>query len=466
MRLSLHRGAVAVLTLASCVACGMDSQPAFARQQATPATAGKSAIAPGRLEIISARRAAGLVAQERIAVLDARPVAKYLAGHVPGAVHIDDECLRRSISGMPAQYLPECDLGLVFEGAGLTIDRPTLVYSDGDDALAATMTAYCLLKAGHPHVMLLDGGFEAWRGNNPTTQTYASFEVTPWQGQPLGSAMAATLADARSASEDFKGRLVDARPARLYRGEGKAWARNGHIPEAVNLDWTTLMRSDNGALFKPRKEIEKLLADAGLRKEDPTIVYCGTGREATLLYLYLRCVLEWPRVKLYEGSWTEWSSHPELAVATGDDEYVPVFADGDLLISAQPTEELLRELADQGVNLVINCRTAREVSGAGFNESALVKRLGMQYAEIPMGGSEGYAPEQVAALAHILDQHAADGKTLMHCASGGRSAQLWVAYLVKHKGMTVDQAEAQARRAGMLRPSTLQRLMGAESVGN
>lgn len=455
----LHRAGVVVLALVGAVSVGASAPHAMGRQDEGAETTQQGEPAMGRLEIVSARRAAGLIADGRLHVLDARPVAKYLAGHLPGAVHIEDECLRRSISGMPAQYLPECDLGIVFEGAGVTTDKPTLVYSDGDDALAATMTAYCLLKAGHPHAMVLDGGFEAWRGNHPTTQAYATFDIAPWRGTSRGEAMVASLADARRASEDFMGTLVDARPAKVYRGEGKGWARNGHIPEAVNLDWTSLMHADNGALFKPRKEIEKLLADAGVRKEDPTIVYCGTGREATLLYLYMRCVLEWPRVRLYEGSWTEWSSRPELAVATGSADHVEVHADGDMLICAQPSEELLRELADQGVRLVINCRTAREMTTAGIAEAALVKRLGMKYAEIPMGGSEGYGPEQVAALARILDARGSDGKTLMHCASGGRSAQLWVAYLVKHQGLSVDAAEARVREAGMLRPTTLQRLM-------
>jgi protein tyrosine phosphatase (PTP) superfamily phosphohydrolase (DUF442 family) len=83
-----------------------------------------------------------------------------------------------------------------------------------------------------------------------------------------------------------------------------------------------------------------------------------------------------------------------------------------------------------------------------------------------MGGSEGYDPEQVAALAKILEERGGEGKTLMHCASGGRSAQLWVAYLVKNKGLTVEQAEARARDAGMLRPTTLQRLMGQEQAAS
>ncbi|MDX2115317.1 MAG: rhodanese-like domain-containing protein, partial [Planctomycetota bacterium] len=413
----------------------------------------------GAFEIVSASRAQRLVSTGKVHVLDARPVGKYLAGHLPGAVQVDDECLRRSVSGMPATYLPECELAGVFERAGVSEARPVLVYSDGEDPLAATMTAYALLKAGHPRVMVLDGGFESWRGNGEVTQAYAAFDVVPWTAAAPTSPIAASLADVRRVVDTDEGTLLDARPAKVYRGEGKAWPRNGHIPRAINVDWKSLMRADNEALYKPRKEIEKLLKDAGLDAQNPTVVYCGTGREATLLYLYLRGVLNWPRVTMYEGSWTEWSGDPALPIATGDEPYVPVHRDGELLMSAQPSEALLRELADDGVTTIINCRTAGEMSNVGFSEGALAKSLGIKYVEIPLGGNEGYEPSDVAALRDALAARPA-GKVLMHCASGGRSVQLWIAHLTMNEGLTLEQAQDRARAAGMLRPSSIERLLG------
>lgn len=435
-------------------------------QAQAPAAAAEAAVQPvaamGSFEIIPATRARSLIGSGRAHVLDARPVGKYLAGHLPGAVHMEDECLRQSVSGMPASYLPECDLARVFERAGVTTAKPVLIYSDGEDPLAATMTAYALLKAGHPRVMVLDGGFEAVRGNGGITQEYAAFEQKAWNGTSPTAPLAASIDDVRRMVDTDEGLLVDARPAKLYRGEGKNWARNGHIPRALNVDWKSLMRADNEALFKPRKEIEKLLKDAGLDAQAPTVVYCGTGREATLLYLYLRGVLQWQRVRLYEGSWTEWSANPALPIATGDDPYVPVYSDGDVLVSAQPSESLLRELADADVTMVINCRTAGEMANVGFNEARLVKSLGMKYIEIPLGGNEGYEPKDVEALKAAMDGHR-DGKVLMHCASGGRSTQLWIAHLAMNEGMTLEQAQDRARAAGMLRPTSIERLLGKQT---
>lgn len=449
----------------SLVVCGLVAGSAsivLAQIPATGEAAAQPAAAMGTFEVISSSRARGLIAADKAHVLDARPVGKYLAGHLPGAVHMEDECLRQSVSGMPASYLPECDLARVFERAGVTTSKPVLIYSDGEDPLAATMTAYALLKAGHPRVMVLDGGFESWRGNGPVTQEYAAFQPTPWTATPPSSPLAASIEDVRRTVDTDEGVLVDARPAKLYRGEGKNWARNGHIPRALNVDWKSLMRSDNEALFKPRKEIEKLLKDAGLDSQSPTIVYCGTGREASLLYLYLRGVLQWPRVTLYEGSWTEWSANSALPIATGDEPYIPVYADGDVLVSAQPGEALLRELADSGVTMVINCRTAGEMASVGFNESSLAKSLGMKYIEIPLGGNEGYEPKDVEALRAAMAGKP-EGKVLLHCASGGRSTQLWIAHLATSQRLTLEQAQDRARAAGMLRPTSIERLLGKQT---
>lgn len=408
-------------------------------------------------EIIPVTRAQRLVENKRVHILDTRPVSKYLAGHIESAVHIEDECLRESVSGLPAQYLADCDLAKVFEKAGVRADVPVLVYSDAEDPLAATMTAYALLKAGHPDVLLLDGGFEAWRGNNPATQTYAAFATTPWTAQP-DTTHAADLARVKEMSDTNEGALIDARPAKLYRGEGKPWPRNGHIPHAVSLDWKQLVRADNETLFKPRKEIETLLKDAGLSSNMPTVVYCGTGREATLLYLYLRGILEWPNVKLYEGSWTQWSADPSLPVSIGDAPEVFSATDNTVTVSGQPTEQMLRGLADDGYTLIINCRTPSEMASVGFNEPSLTKRLGMTYIEIPLGGNEGYEPADVTKLSETLKAHAG-AKTLLHCASGGRSAQLYIAHLATSEGLTIAQAQDRARASGMLTPTTLERLL-------
>ena len=417
----------------------------------------------GTFEIMSISRARPLVRDRRVHPIDARPVARYLAGHLPGAVHIEDELLRQPISGLPVQVLPTGELAKLFERAGVTADKPVLVYSDGEDPLAATITAYALLKAGHPRVLLLDGGFEAWRGVADVTQEYGAYATAPWTMTAPTVPVAASLDDVRRMVDTDEGILVDARSAKLFRGEGKHWPRNGHILGAVNVDWKSMVRSDNEALFKPRKEIEALLREAGLDPNFPTIVYCGTGREATLLYLYLKGVLLWPRFLLYEGSWTEWSANPSLPAGIGDDPYIPVYDDGDVLVSGQPSESLFKELADQGVTMVINCRTPLEMGSVPFSQGSLLRSLGVTLVDIPLGGNEGFEPKDVEALKEALGSRKG-GKVLIHCAGGGRAKELWLAHLIVNEGLSFQAAQERVRAAGMSRRSGLERLIDRDTV--
>jgi thiosulfate/3-mercaptopyruvate sulfurtransferase len=38
------------------------------------------------------------------------------------------------------------------------------------------------------------------------------------------------------------------------------------------------------------------------------IVYCRLGHRASFAWFALTCLLGYPKVRLYDGSWTEWGS--------------------------------------------------------------------------------------------------------------------------------------------------------------
>ena len=68
--------------------------------------------------------------------------------------------------------------------------------------------------------------------------------------------------------------------------------------------------------------LEEHLEDEGLMHGTPgklTLASCGTGREATNEYILFKYFLGYPRVKLYEGSYTEWTSYADNAAVVGMD---------------------------------------------------------------------------------------------------------------------------------------------------
>jgi uncharacterized protein (TIGR01244 family) len=123
----------------------------------------------------------------------------------------------------------------------------------------------------------------------------------------------------------------------------------------------------------------------------------------------------------------------------------------DVFIGGQPTERALREMKARGVTTVVNLRTPEEMKSAvKFDEPALVDRLGMRYVSLPVRGNAEfpYAPETVTKFADAL-QHA-NGKVLLHCTVGWRASHLWAAYLIRERGIPVDDALANARAINLM----------------
>jgi thiosulfate/3-mercaptopyruvate sulfurtransferase len=178
------------------------------------------------------------------------------------------------------------------------------------------MVAYTLARFGHNDVYVLDGGLDKWLAEErPTSQAFpeigtGSFEAT------VRSEMFVEYETFKKIKDDDDVALLDARPADVYSGDGP-WIRNGHIPGAVNLPWKTLMHPDNTRLLKPKEEVAEIAERVGATEDKMIICSCGTGREATNEYIIFRHYLDYPQVKLYEGSFTEWSSYSGNPVVRG-----------------------------------------------------------------------------------------------------------------------------------------------------
>ncbi len=142
---------------------------------------------------------------------------------------------------------------------------------------------------------------------------------------------------------------------------------------------------------------------------------------------------------------------PEKVDATGFRDVL--VKTGDVYISGQPTPEGLERMAKDGVTTVVSFRTPGEMNNreiVPFDEAAKAEELGIKYVNIPLGGDHAYSPEALAEFAKVMD--AANGKTLVHCTVGWRASHAWAAYLVKYKGMDINEAAAHGRAANMGTP--------------
>ena len=109
-------------------------------------------------------------------------------------------------------------------------------------------------------------------------------------------------------------------------------------------------------------------------------------------------------------------------------------------LSGQPTLEALRWFKSQGVTKIINLRSEKENKGYteyAYNEKINVQELGSEYQAIPIDGTKDYTPEKLEIFLSLINKNE---KILIHCASAGRVTHFFMAYLIKNKGYTVNEA--------------------------
>jgi thiosulfate/3-mercaptopyruvate sulfurtransferase len=257
-------------------------------------------------------------------ILDCQPnVHDYIQEHIPGAVYMNEGLLRAPFRGLPAKYMPPETIQTLLRRIGLKPGFPVVVYSGTGpvkgwgDGLEQTMVAYTLVRFGHDDVYILDGGIDKWKAERkPLTKIFPRTEESDFVVQ-VRCEIYVEYEEFKAMKDREQVILLDARPAALYQGQGP-WIKPGHIPGAVNLPWTSLMVENNKWLLKPDDQIQSILERHGIGPEKTIICSCGTGREATNEFILFKWYLGYPRVKIYEGSFTEWTAYPENPTVTGE----------------------------------------------------------------------------------------------------------------------------------------------------
>jgi thiosulfate/3-mercaptopyruvate sulfurtransferase len=276
--------------------------------------------------LVSPTELAAMQAAGGVVVIDTRAPEAYAAGHIPGAVNIHDIFTYLATStpeGMAALRQKFAD---AFGGAGLSGSETAVFYEQSmNSGFGQSCRGYYLLTwLGYPKAMVLHGGLQAWTAaelpvtTEPTAPKPSTFPLSDAGAEMMvdRDAMLAALAKPEVVKLDV--RDVDEWIGTSSSPYGPDFCpRKGRIPGAKWLEWYRLMKpSAAGPVFKAKDEILAECYTAGVTPETPVVLYCFKGARAsnTLVALKEAGIKD---VKMYFGSWNEWSRDPSLPIESG-----------------------------------------------------------------------------------------------------------------------------------------------------
>jgi thiosulfate/3-mercaptopyruvate sulfurtransferase len=276
--------------------------------------------------LITPEELSALMATESVIPIDARDPKSYAAGHIPEAVNVHDiftylaTSTPEGIAAMRGKFVD------AFGAAGLSGKETAVVYEQSmNTGFGQSCRGYFLLSfLGHPKVKVLHGGIVAWIAESRPLTTVAKTPAT--KIFPVDNRAGDIMIDTKTmlaALDNPNIVKLDVRDVDEWIGTssspyGKDFCpRKGRIPGARWLEWYRMMKpTPHGPRLKAPEEIMAECASVGVTPDTPVYLYCFKGARAANTYLALK-EAGIKDVRMYFGSWNEWSRDPSLPIEEG-----------------------------------------------------------------------------------------------------------------------------------------------------
>ena len=238
----------------------------------------------------------------------------YPSGHIPGSAEVDwtrdlNDPIRRD-------YLQRDGFEALMNRLGATPDTTVVFYGDKNNWWAC-YAFWVFQLFGHRNAKVMDGGRLKWeKEGRPLTRDVPTFAPGSYQSPQRDDHRIRAYRDEVLEHVQSKRPLVDVRSPEEFTGErlhmpaypNEGALRGGHIPGAQNVPWARAINADDGT-FKTADELRGIYEkEKGLKPSDDVVAYCRIGERSSHTWFVLTYLLGYPRVRNYDGSWTEWGN--------------------------------------------------------------------------------------------------------------------------------------------------------------
>lgn len=246
-------------------------------------------------------------------VIDCRDDKAYAAGHIPGAINLGGACAK-VMRDTTIRVKKTGDLEKMLGEAGVSMDKPVVVYADAKLITGATVAFWILEYLGHNDVRFLNGGIEEWKATGkPLDKAPAKLPAATFKANVVKSRIATSDEVVKIAKGEIKDvQVIDSRTEKENKGQDIRALRGGHIPNTtLHMSHVDTYHVETGELYS-MDSLQSLFGK--LDKNKRTIPYCQTGTRSTLTYLELR-LMGFKDPANYDDSWIIYGSNVDYPVA-------------------------------------------------------------------------------------------------------------------------------------------------------
>jgi thiosulfate/3-mercaptopyruvate sulfurtransferase len=251
-------------------------------------------------------------------------ILEYEKWHIPGAIRLD--WFTDLQHPEKRDFVTKEQFEKLMSDRGIGNDTTIVFYGDKHNWFAV-YSLWLSRYFGHDEskLKIMNGGRVKWQAEGrPTTKETPSFSKVSYTAKEPNKTIRAFRDEVMASLGQSARPLIDVRSPDEYSGKllhmpgyaQEGAQRGGHIPGAFSIPWAQAVKPEDST-FKSVEDLKTLYQKFGVTPDKEVIAYCRIGERSAHTWFVLTYLLGYPKVKNYDGSWTEWGNLVNVPIKKG-----------------------------------------------------------------------------------------------------------------------------------------------------